>query len=123
MVDDGAEDDGWERIVGMRATGLNIPLLLTFRNPIWGSHGPHQVKLTQIRPLLVRKGDYVRGYLTLNLILTSERPHVRQKVQCHNVSEAADGTTGEIIQDFQRFLADRAVRPDLADYPLRTPAS
>lgn len=98
---------------GERATGLDIPLLLTFANPIRESVGPHPVKVTQVRPWRASDG---RSSLTLNLILTATTPHERRKIEIHNVRAAANGDTGEVIPDLKAYLAARAGRPDLLDY-------
>lgn len=105
-------DDDLQIQQGERATGLDIPLLLSFRNAIWGAFGPHRIKLTQIRPWRAMDG---RSSMTLNLIFTEVTPHERRKIEFYNVT-AAQTVDGTPIPDLRAFLATAAGRPDLLTY-------
>ncbi len=107
------DDDGVQLEYGERANGLDIRLIVTLRNPIWGAFGPHLVKLTQIRPWRAADG---RSSLTLNLIFLEVTPNERRKIELYNVTQAAQVSDGAAIPDLRAFLAQACNRPDLLTY-------
>ncbi len=97
----------------LRASNLDIHLLLTFRNEQRGSFGPHRVRLSEARPMW---DDFGGSWLTLVLHFLDWNRIERRNINHYSIEQAADADTGELLPDLVAHIAERASRPDLLNY-------